>query len=629
MVSSHRVNNNLLSSSEPWFTAEEEEDFEADEEGVDSGDIDHLKEFISCLPELKKTSSLDVFSSSGLACLDSQNTTKIEEFIFLDSRSIISLPEMIASASQETSNIGDIDYSLFPKEYVYPEPSVMPLGENQSISSISQVKSWVMLEKAKVEILSLNEAISKNFSQDFEQFSFNFRNITPLLDLASLSTISQMRIANQSINSTSTPKIDIFKQTTTFLLPNADIDRTNQYNAVDLYLDYIPLTSSIPEFLNSFKYPFLTAIQKIEVIEIKCPCVFTESIDIPSHILFQYSTEAVSQSVNPLIEGSNNNELYRRTEYTLNNSETSKSIYFSSIQKYGIWDGAGAQKIFEVTEKSEPYRYIIYNFGMIGTGSNPSIAIRQALDTIKFTGSNFTADRLQLNQKANDLVITFTGIELVEVILKDRNRQDLDNLKLPAIEGIDSSFGVGNILFNNDRMIRDSFDVLDAVLEAPNSIVYLFNPNTVIFLNDQINLVQGLNQSNDIIHGLGGNDVIFGLSGDDHIYGDDGNDILFGNSGNNILTGGSGADIFALTSNGISHVTDFNFLEGDRIGLSDGMIYEDLMIETDITANGSTGKWIVDRLTHQRLLELPRNSSFTFTSELFVSISSQINDYHR
>ena len=243
-----------------------------------------------------------------------------------------------------------------------------------------------------------------------------------------------------------------------------------------------------------------------------------------------------------------------------------------SILQTTVWDGAGGQKVFEIGDLlTQPQEYVIYNFGLVGTGVNPSIEVRKGLDALKFIGNSFTADKLQLNQRGDDLVITFTGNELVKVILKDRQREDFDNLGLKPVEGIDPSFGVGNILFNNDRIIRDTIDVFNAVLPNPNTIISLFNPNTTTFFNDQNNLIQGFNLSNDIIHGLGGNDVIFGLSGNDVIFGDDGNDILFGNAGSNILTGGSGADIFALSSNGFSCVTDFNVGEGDRIGLTDGL----------------------------------------------------------
>ena len=298
-----------------------------------------------------------------------------------------------------------------------------------------------------------------------------------------------------------------------------------------------------------------------------------------------------------------------------------------SILQTTIWDGAGGQKIFEIGDQlTQPQQYVIYNFDLVGTGSNPSIEVRKGLDALKFIGDRFTADQLELNQRGQDLVITFIGNERVEVILKDRQREDFDNLGLKPIEGIDPSFGVGNILFNTDRVILDTIDVFDAVLPKPNAIVSPFNSNTTTFFNDQNNLVQGFNNSNDIIHGLGGDDIIFGLGGDDRLSGDAGNDILFGNAGNNILTGRSGADIFALSSDGFSRVTDFSVYEGDRIGLTNGLTVDRLSFETEVTVNGST-TWISDRFTHQRLIELPGITSMALTRDLFVPISSQINDY--
>ena len=294
-----------------------------------------------------------------------------------------------------------------------------------------------------------------------------------------------------------------------------------------------------------------------------------------------------------------------------------------------VWDGAGGQRIFEIGDQlTQPQQYVIYNFDLVGTGANPSVEVRKALDALKFIGDNFTADKLELNQRGPDLVITFTGNELVKVILKDRQREDFDNLGLKPIEGIDPSFGVGNILFNTDRVILDTIDVFDAVLLQSNAVISPFNSNTTTFFNEQNNLVQGFNHSNDIIHGLGGDDIIFGLGGDDRLSGDAGNDILFGNAGNNLLTGGSGADIFALSGDGFSRVTDFNVCESDRIGLTDGLTVDGLSVETSVTANGTT-TLISNRFTHKRLMELPGITSTMLTRDLFVPISSQISDYCR
>ena len=109
--------------------------------------------------------------------------------------------------------------------------------------------------------------------------------------------------------------------------------------------------------------------------------------------------------------------------------------------------------------------------------------------------------------------------------------------------------------------------------------------------NDVLNGVNG----QDTISGLAGNDRIDGGSGEDKLYGGDGNDTLLGGSGqdqlwgdagddllnggkgNDSLTGGSGRDTFALgKGNGQDTITDFSLGQGDKIGLLDGLTFNQL-----------------------------------------------------
>jgi len=109
--------------------------------------------------------------------------------------------------------------------------------------------------------------------------------------------------------------------------------------------------------------------------------------------------------------------------------------------------------------------------------------------------------------------------------------------------------------------------------------------------NDVLNGVNG----QDTISGLAGNDRIDGGSGEDKLYGGDGNDTLLGGSGqdqlwgdagddllnggkgNDSLTGGSGRDTFALgKGNGHDTITDFSLGQGDKIGLLDGLTFNQL-----------------------------------------------------
>ncbi|MHC5727611.1 MAG: calcium-binding protein, partial [Nostoc sp.] len=174
---------------------------------------------------------------------------------------------------------------------------------------------------------------------------------------------------------------------------------------------------------------------------------------------------------------------------------------------------------------------IITDFGGIGKGSNPSASVIASLDTLQFIGSGLTAQNLQLTQNGNNLEITFENVANNKVILQNFKLENLDNL--PATS---SRPAIGNILFDGQTSITDSFDVFD----ANSTQTSLFNRNTVTFLNDLDNNITGFDNSNDIINGQEGDDIIDGLSGNDLLRGDAGNDTLIGGAGNDTLIGGAG-----------------------------------------------------------------------------------------
>jgi Ca2+-binding RTX toxin-like protein len=75
---------------------------------------------------------------------------------------------------------------------------------------------------------------------------------------------------------------------------------------------------------------------------------------------------------------------------------------------------------------------------------------------------------------------------------------------------------------------------------------------------------------NDSLNGGDGNDSLNGESGNDTLIGGGGADILNGGFGNDTLTGGTGADKFVFNSlfQGFDIITDFNFVENDKIQIS-------------------------------------------------------------
>jgi Ca2+-binding RTX toxin-like protein len=92
--------------------------------------------------------------------------------------------------------------------------------------------------------------------------------------------------------------------------------------------------------------------------------------------------------------------------------------------------------------------------------------------------------------------------------------------------------------------------------------------------------------SNDALYGGAGNDTLLGGNGDDLLVGDAGNDslngglgndTLRGGLGNDTLTGGSGIDVFVFApGDGTDTITDLSLGQGDKIGLTGGLAFENL-----------------------------------------------------
>lgn len=170
----------------------------------------------------------------------------------------------------------------------------------------------------------------------------------------------------------------------------------------------------------------------------------------------------------------------------------------------------------------------ITNFGRVGAGVNPSAAVLAEVDTLKFEGAGLTAENMRLTQQEQDLLITFSVGDFTQVTLKNFDLEDLENLQTSTGASVD----IGNILFDGQTLIQDSFDVINANCH-PSQV---FNPNTVTFLNNLDNETQGLDNSNDLIYGRGGNNVLRGGTGDARLYGKAGNNVLCGDGGNHTLT---------------------------------------------------------------------------------------------
>ncbi|MCC5664062.1 calcium-binding protein [Nostoc sp. CHAB 5784] len=188
----------------------------------------------------------------------------------------------------------------------------------------------------------------------------------------------------------------------------------------------------------------------------------------------------------------------------------------------------------------------ITDFGGVGKGINPAAVIAE-VDTLKFEDNDlFTARNLLLTQNGSNLEITFEAFENFETdrfLALDARRAKviLQNFKLENLQNLKASGArpaIGNILFNGQTSITDSFNVLD----ANSTDTSLGIKNTVTFLNDLDNNIIGLDDSDDVVNGQGGNDYLDGKTGNDLLRGGVGKDTLIGSIGNDTLIGGVGND---------------------------------------------------------------------------------------
>ncbi len=166
---------------------------------------------------------------------------------------------------------------------------------------------------------------------------------------------------------------------------------------------------------------------------------------------------------------------------------------------------------------------------------------------------------------------------------------DVENGNLSSfpwgVWGLDGNDTIAGSSDSNERLLgNNGNDVIGG--GGGNDIIYGGKDNDRLDGNEGSDVVRG-DAGNDIIFGGFGNDILRGGQGDDDLDGNDGNDFLAGDRGIDVLTGGPGADTFALRSNetfgvnGADVITDFNFDQGDRIGLTDGLTELDLLFEDD------------------------------------------------
>ncbi|PSB17959.1 hypothetical protein C7B76_08930 [filamentous cyanobacterium CCP2] len=141
----------------------------------------------------------------------------------------------------------------------------------------------------------------------------------------------------------------------------------------------------------------------------------------------------------------------------------------------------------------------------------------------------------------------------------------------------------------------DAQDDLIAVFNGTNGLNlnssnFQFVPRTTTTTGTrQANTIVGNNRNgiidgrggHDDLSGKGGDDVLCGGLGNDTMQGGRGNDITWGGRGNDVHIGGAGSDVFVLDkTKGVDVIRDYK--DGvDRIGLVEGLSFEDLSIRKE------------------------------------------------
>ena len=117
--------------------------------------------------------------------------------------------------------------------------------------------------------------------------------------------------------------------------------------------------------------------------------------------------------------------------------------------------------------------------------------------------------------------------------------------------------------------------------------------NDLIFGDAAFDIVYG-NMGNDTVDGGAGNDWVRGGQGDDSVMAGAGDDWLWGDRGNDTISGGAGADLFySFSGAGIDRITDFSYVEGDRLKLEGSPSRTITQVGADVVVDMGNGDQVI------------------------------------
>lgn len=283
-------------------------------------------------------------------------------------------------------------------------------------------------------------------------------------------------------------------------------------------------------------------------------------------------------------------------------TEDSNTPTLTATGSLSITDTDSDENKFSTTVISAPSN--LGNLTITDTGSftySVENSAVQYLGEAETQTETFTVSAL--DGVTSDITITVTGVNDNPIGGRDRtataqdtpvtiqtstlliNDRDIDSAQSSlSITGVSNETN-GTSVFDNNNTPDDTTD--DLIIFTPNQ-GFSGNGSFTYTLSDgsltntaTVTVAVGQNidgtDNDDFLIGSAGNDRINGLGGWDQIDGSFGEDILNGGLGDDILNGGFGADTFVLALDGsIDMITDFNIGQGDKIGLSGGLEFDQL-----------------------------------------------------
>ncbi|MGD1921381.1 MAG: calcium-binding protein [Pleurocapsa sp.] len=179
-----------------------------------------------------------------------------------------------------------------------------------------------------------------------------------------------------------------------------------------------------------------------------------------------------------------------------------------------------------------------------------------------------------------------------------------------------SNFADHLIVDDNDNLIDGSYgaDTLEGG-DGTDTLSYK-SSNSGVTVNLSTGLGAGGDAEGDVLSGfekINGSkysDYLIADEGNNRLNGEAGNDTLDGGFGKDTLNGGAGSDLFIISLNsGVDKIIDLNLSEGDLIGLSNDLAFEDLSF---------TGNFIL--VENQPIANIKSFDTSTLTANDFTSV---------